>query len=120
MIENFLTHHKRLCPANRGRNCTCGLFQARAEMRAIRNLGALYARALVPNYVQNSHWSGRNAEYAPWIIAHNHADQLSNEVLDRLWKRFDCDEFDEFIGFLKEREYVVFNVETPGMWTPEE
>ncbi len=35
MIENFLTHHKRLCPANRGRDCACGLFQARKDLRFI-------------------------------------------------------------------------------------
>ena len=33
MIEDFLTHHKRLCPSNRGRSCTCGLFKAREELR---------------------------------------------------------------------------------------
>lgn len=119
MIEDFLTHHKRGCPENQGRPCTCGLHEAHKELRDIRVTGNLYARALVPSYVPQSHWSGRVAEYTPLIIAHSNCDALENEQLDRLWGEFDCDEFDEFLDFLKERDYVVFRVETPGVWTPE-
>ena len=34
-IENFLTNHKRGCLANKGENCTCGLFEARAELACL-------------------------------------------------------------------------------------
>ena len=35
MIESFLTNHKRGCLANKGENCTCGLFEARAELACL-------------------------------------------------------------------------------------
>jgi hypothetical protein len=35
-VEQFLTHHKRNCPANKGRDCTCGLYQAREEIERLR------------------------------------------------------------------------------------
>ena len=34
-IENFLTHHKRGCGANRGTDCTCGLYEARTDLAAL-------------------------------------------------------------------------------------
>jgi hypothetical protein len=119
MIEDFLTHHKRGCPENQGRPCICGLHKARKELRAIRATGNLYARALVPSYVPQSHWSGRVAEYTPLIIAHFDSGALENEQLDRLWEEFDCDEFDEFLEVLQDQGYTVFHAETPGVWTPE-
>ena len=38
MIIDFLTNHKRGCPANRGTMCTCGLYKARAELYAAREV----------------------------------------------------------------------------------
>ena len=34
-IESFLTNHKRGCTANKGQDCTCGLFEARAELACL-------------------------------------------------------------------------------------
>jgi hypothetical protein len=35
VIELFLMHHKRGCPANKGRNCDCRLFEARKEIERL-------------------------------------------------------------------------------------
>lgn len=45
MIENFLTHHKRGCPAIKGQDCNCGLFIARAELDALKHNCAKLAQA---------------------------------------------------------------------------
>lgn len=39
-IEPFLSNHKRGCPANRGRNCKCSLYEAR---QVYRRLLAIYS-----------------------------------------------------------------------------
>lgn len=36
MIDEFLLFHKRGCLANKGQDCNCGLFVARAEWESIK------------------------------------------------------------------------------------
>lgn len=53
MIEEFLHHHKRGCPENKGRPCTCGLHKARAKLAALNEITRV-ARGLVEYRKRNT------------------------------------------------------------------
>jgi len=91
----------------------------------------LWVRALMPTYVDAVQWDNRFGEYCPWVVGiwSTVPDQLSNEVLDAkfiAWRNdqgedpFDPDklDFSEFMEYLQKKKYVVYNVDTPGVWSP--
>ena len=85
----------------------------------------IYARVLVPSYVEDTDWDNRHGEYCPWVISHTDESQIANEVLDQLYAEL-CDEmgtddidFSSFVEYLEERGYTVYNVEVGGVWRPQ-
>lgn len=81
----------------------------------------IYVRALVPSYVKRVEWDNRAGEYAPWIVGARDEKMLENEKLDKLYEEFTLSrDFSEFVDFLEGRGYIVFTVQTPGVWSPKD
>lgn len=83
----------------------------------------MYARPVVPYWVESDEYAGPEGQYTPWIICHHNPDALSNEDLDIHWKVFveqggDTEEFENFIEYLYERGYQTLHTEAAGVWQP--
>ena len=106
---------------------TTGLAEAGLERKddAIQGLqfvfNDMYARTMVPAYVDWIDYAGRTAEYTPWVVCNKDPDALCNENMDAHWKAFTddgADEIDEFATYLEEHGYVILHTDPSGVWSP--